>query len=81
MAGTLGLGSVLNLAQVWKYDGLTLGNLLYSLPLASGEQQRIATAERVAAASVSDVERLDVTERQHSSCVTCWIALCIRDAY
>lgn len=67
MAGTLGLGSVLNLAQVWKYDGLTLGNLLYSLPLASGEQQRIATAERVAAASVSDVERLDVTERQHSS--------------
>ena len=33
MAGTLGLGYVLNLAQVWKYDGLTLGNLVYSLVL------------------------------------------------
>lgn len=67
MAGTLGLGYVLNLAQVWKFEGLTLGNLLYSLPLAPGEQQRIAIAERVATASVSDVERLDITERQHSS--------------
>lgn len=67
MAGTLGLGYVLSLAQVWKYDGLTLGNLLYSLPLAPGEQQRIAIAERVATASVSDTERLDIVERQHSS--------------
>lgn len=67
MAGTLGLGYVLNLAQVWKYDGLTLGNLVYSLPLAPGEQQRIAVSERVATASVSDVERLDIAERQHSA--------------
>lgn len=67
MAGTLGLGYVLSLAQVWKYDGLTLGNLVYSLPLAPGEQQRIAMSERVATASVSDVERLDIAERQHSS--------------
>ncbi|HVQ77356.1 MAG TPA: hypothetical protein VMT79_17665, partial [Candidatus Binatia bacterium] len=67
MAGTLGLGYVLNLAQVWKYDGLTLGNLVYSLPLAPGEQQRIVVSERVATASVSDVERLDIAERQHSA--------------
>lgn len=67
MAGTLGLGYVLNLAQVWNYRGLTLGNLLYSLPLAPGEQQRIAVSERVATASVSDVERLDIVERQHSA--------------
>jgi hypothetical protein len=67
MAGTLGLGYVVNLAQVWKYDGLTLGNLLYSLPLAPGEQQRIVISEHVATASVSDLERMDIAERQHSS--------------
>lgn len=67
MAGTLGLGYVLNLAQVWKYAGLTLGNLVYSLPLAPGEQQRIVVSERVATAAVSDTERLDIAERQHSS--------------
>ena len=67
MAGTLGLGYVLNLAQVWKYEGLTLGNLLYSLPLAPGEQQRIAVSERVASAAVRETERLDITEQQHSS--------------
>jgi hypothetical protein len=67
MAGTLGLGYVLNLAQVWKYDGLTLGNLVYSLPLAPGEQQRIVVSERIATATVSDIERLDIAEAQHSS--------------
>jgi hypothetical protein len=67
MAGTLGLGYVLNMAQVWKYDGLALGNLLYSLPLAPGEQQRIVVSERVATASVMDSERLDMAEQQHSS--------------
>ena len=67
MAGTLGLGYVLNLAQVWKYDGLTLGNLVYSLPLAPGEQQRIAVSERVATAAVRETEVLDIAERQHAS--------------
>lgn len=67
MAGTLGLGYVLNLAQVWKYDGLTLGNLLYSLPLAPGEQQRIAVSERVSTASVVERELVDIAERQHSA--------------
>lgn len=67
MAGTLGLGYVLNLAQVWKYQGLTLGNLLYSLPLAPGEQQRVAVSERVASATVQETERLEMSEQQVSS--------------
>jgi hypothetical protein len=66
MAGTLGLGYVINLAQVWKYDGLTLGNLLYSLPLAPGEQQRIAVSERRASASVMDRESLTMAEQQEA---------------
>lgn len=67
MAGTLGLGYVLNQAQVWKYDGLTLGNLLYSLPLAPGEQQRIAVSERRATASVRDQEQLSMFEQQYAA--------------
>lgn len=67
VASTLGLGYVLNLAQVWRYKGLTLGNLLYSLPLAPGEQQRIAVSERVSTASVRDSEVLDVSEQQRAA--------------
>ena len=67
MAGTLGLGYVLNLAQVWRYDGLTLGNLVYSLPLAPGEQQRVAVSERVATAAVRETEVLDIAERSQSA--------------
>ena len=67
MAGTLGLGYVLNLAQVWTFDGLTLGNLVYSLPLAPGEQQRIAVTEQVSTSSLSERELLDVSEQQNSS--------------
>ncbi|HZT12690.1 MAG TPA: hypothetical protein VFA29_07795, partial [Candidatus Baltobacteraceae bacterium] len=37
MAGTLGLGYVLWLAQRWTFQGVTLGDLVYSLPLAPGE--------------------------------------------
>ena len=66
MAGTLGLGYVLNLAQVWKFDGLSLGNLLYSLPLAPGEQQRIAVSEQAATASVREEELLDVGEQSRA---------------
>ena len=66
MAGTLGLGYVLNLAQVWRYSGLTLGNLVYSLPLAPGEQQRVAVSERVATAAVRESEVLDIAERSQS---------------
>jgi hypothetical protein len=67
MAGTLGLGYVLNLSQVWNYEGLTLGNLVYSLPLAPGEQQRIVLSERVATATVTELERVDIAEAQQSA--------------
>jgi hypothetical protein len=67
MAGTLGLGYVLNLAQAWRFDRLSLGNLLYSLPLAPGEQQRIAVAESVATASVRETEVLDIAENARAA--------------
>lgn len=59
MAATLGLGYVLTLAQRWNYVGLSLGDLVYSLPLAPGEQQQIAIFERQ--------DRLEVTESEFFS--------------
>lgn len=44
-ASTLGLGYVVHLQQTWLPAGMSLGDLVYSLPLAPGEQQRIAIEE------------------------------------
>ncbi len=62
MAGTLGLGYTLWLSQSWTYQGLALGNLVYSLPLAPGEQQQVAIFERTDTESVFESESL--TEEQ-----------------
>ncbi|WP_203787428.1 hypothetical protein [Longispora fulva] len=64
MAGTLGLGYVVRMAQRWTPVGLTLGDLTYSLPLAPGEQQRLAIFERRDTSAVRDVETLDIVEAQ-----------------
>jgi hypothetical protein len=56
MAGTLGLGYTLWLAQRWTFQGLALGNLVYSLPLAPGEQQQVAIFERTDTAAVFESE-------------------------
>nr|WP_281721120.1 hypothetical protein [Nitrosomonas nitrosa] len=67
MAGTLGLGYVLHLAQKWSPKGLTLGNLVYSLPLAPGEQQRVAIFERRETSFVQESETLSIDEEQSFS--------------
>ncbi|MCW4005435.1 MAG: hypothetical protein NWF04_02380 [Candidatus Bathyarchaeota archaeon] len=70
MAGTLGLGYVVRMSQSWTPKDYTLGNLVYSLPLAPGEQQKVAVFERTDIASVSEMERLDVTEQQRQLDIT-----------
>ncbi len=64
MAGTLGIGYVVQMAQRWTPLGVTLGNLVYSLPLAPGEQQRVAVFERRDETAVIESETLDITEQQ-----------------
>ena len=64
MAGTLGLGYVLKLAQLWTSKGYALGDLVYSLPLAPGEQEEVAIFERVDTASVRESELLSDQEQQ-----------------
>ena len=56
MAGTLGLGYVLWMSQQWTLQGLGLGDLVYSLPLAPGEQQQVAIFERTDTARVAESE-------------------------
>jgi len=63
-ASTLGLGYVIHMQQVWIPAGLSLGDLVYSLPLAPGEQQRIAIEERVQTASERDMETFSEDEFQ-----------------
>jgi outer membrane protein OmpA-like peptidoglycan-associated protein len=67
LAGSLALGYVVRMAQRWSPLGLALGDLVYSLPLAPGEQQRVAVVERTASATVIDAETLETTEAQSFS--------------
>lgn len=64
IAGTLGLGYVVHMAQRWTPRGLALGDLVYSLPLAPGEQQRVAVVDRQATSSVFESEELAAQESQ-----------------
>ncbi|MEO1173413.1 MAG: hypothetical protein AAFX94_15370, partial [Myxococcota bacterium] len=63
-AGTLGLGYVLGMRQSWEPTGFSLGDLIYSLPLAPGEVQRVAVRERRETLAALDRESLSVSERR-----------------
>jgi len=56
-ATTIAHGHVLSMKQVWRSDGYSLGDLLYSLPLAPGQQKLI---------SVLDWDRSEVAARRAS---------------
>jgi hypothetical protein len=64
MAATLGLGYVLEMQQKWTFAGIGLGDLVYSLPLAPGEQQQVAVFERTDTAAVTESEFFSETEAE-----------------
>lgn len=63
-AATLGMGYIVKMHQLWIPTGLSLGDLVYSLPLAPGEQQRIAFADERASLSVREQESMTAEEWQ-----------------
>ncbi len=63
-AATLGIGYVVQMHQLWIPTGLSLGDLVYSLPLAPGEQQRIAVSDERETLSVREQESLTAEEFQ-----------------
>ena len=65
-ASTLGMGYVLNMHQAWVPDGFALGDLLYSLVLAPGEEQRLIVRENKQTYEISDdVEALDADNENY----------------
>lgn len=67
MAATLGLGYVLEMQQKWTFAGVGLGDLVYSLPLAPGEQQQVAVFERTDTSFVTESEFFSESEAQQQS--------------
>ena len=63
-AASLGLGYIVKLHQIWIPTGLSLGDLVYSLPLAPGEQQRIAVSDQRETLSVREQESMTAEEFQ-----------------
>ena len=63
-AASLGLGYVVKMHQIWIPTGLSLGDLVYSLPLAPGEQQRIAISDEREILSVREQEAMTAEEYQ-----------------
>ena len=63
-AASLGLGYTVKMHQLWIPTGLSLGDLVYSLPLAPGEQQRIAISDERESLSIRDQESMTAEEHQ-----------------
>ncbi len=63
-AASLGLGYVLGYRQTWLPAGHSLGNLVYSLALAPGEEQRVAVFEHDETLEVSEREALTASDRR-----------------
>ena len=51
---SLGMGYTLNLSQSWVPDGFALGELLYSLILAPGEEQRLIVRDSSSSYAIQD---------------------------
>ena len=64
-AATLGMGYIVKMHQIWVPNGMSLGDLVYSLPLAPGEQQRIAVSDERETLSVREQEALSAEEFQN----------------
>jgi hypothetical protein len=67
MAATLGLGYVMQMQQKWTFAGVGLGDLVYSLPLAPGEQQQVAVFERTDTSAVTESEFFSESDAQQQS--------------
>ena len=70
MAATLGLGYVLWFSQEWNFKGLGLGDLVYSLPLAPGEQTEVAVFERSDTAAVFESESFSEEQAQQQQALS-----------
>src|SRR5262249_42864384 len=62
-ACTIANGHVLRFKQEWIADGYSMGNLLYSLPLAPGQKKQIAVVDWERRESATRTEAVDFSEQ------------------
>ena len=62
---SLGIGYILAMHQAWVPDGFALGDLLYSLILAPGEEQRLIVRENIQSYEISDDAEGFDSDSQH----------------
>lgn len=62
-ATTIAHGHILHFKQIWKADGYSLGDLLYSLPLAPCQKKQIAVIDWDRRESAARTERLEAEDR------------------
>ncbi len=66
-ASSIAFGHILNFKQVWKAAGYSLGDLLYSLPLAPGQKKQIAIFDWDRKETASRNESLDYRDNLQNS--------------
>jgi hypothetical protein len=66
-ASTIAFGHILNYKQVWRAAGYSLGDLLYSLPLAPGQKKQIAVFDWDRKESASRTESMDYNDNLQNS--------------
>ncbi len=66
-ATTIAHGHLLNFKQEWFNDGYTLGDLIYSLPLAPGQKKQIVVFDWDRKDSASNTQQLDYQEELYNS--------------
>jgi hypothetical protein len=70
IVGSLGLGYVLRCGQNWQFQGLALGDLVYSLPLAPGEQQQIVVEEQSTTLTVREFDSVIASDSSSATQVS-----------
>jgi len=70
IVGSLGLGYVLRCGQNWQFQGLALGDLVYSLPLAPGEQQQVVVEEQSTTLTVREFDSVVASDTSSASQVS-----------
>lgn len=67
LATSLAYGHILHYKQEWTADGFSLGDLLYSLPLAPGQKKQIAVIDFDRRERASNTQSVDFRESVESS--------------
>jgi hypothetical protein len=62
LAIDIAFGHLLRYREIWRADGYSLGDLLYSLPLAPGQRRRIAVVDWDRRSASAQEERLEFEE-------------------